>query len=242
MTEQKRLAESLRAQLARLADPAKTVGALRYLPPDQQQQIRLYGVGAVQVRAMAREAYAEVRAWPLAQRNQLCLELWSSGMAEEGTLAIELYRRFARQCGPCEFRLFEKWIERYVHNWAHCDGISMYLMRAVFAKHPELAAELPAWTASGNRWKRRAAAASLVHEVRAHRQLDVAFEVCHRLRADEDDMVCKGIGWLLKNAYLRNPKPTMAFLLNGQQPEFARGVLRYAAEKMTAADRRRVLG
>ena len=233
--------ESLRTQLAGLAEPAKAAGALRYFPPDQQQQIRLYGVGAVQVRALARDASAQVRALPLAQRNQLCLELWRSGMAEEGSLAIELYRRFAKQCGPCEFRLFERWIEKYVRNWAHCDGISMFLMRAVFANHPELAAELPAWTASANRWKRRAAAASLVHEVRAHRQLDVAFQVCHRLRADEDDMVRKGIGWLLKNAYDRNPKPTMAFLLNGQQPEFARGVLRYAAEKMTAADRRRVL-
>ncbi len=242
MTEQTRLVESLRAQLAKLADPAKAAGALRFFPPDQQRQIQLYGVGAVQVRALARETSAEVRAWPLVQRNQLCLELWRSGMAEEGTLAIELYRRFARQCGPREFRLFEKWIELYVHNWAHCDGISTYLMRAVFANHPELAAELPGWTASANRWKRRAAAASLVHEVRAHRQLDVAFEVCHRLRADEDDMVRKGIGWLLKNAYLRNPKPTMAFLLDERRPEFARSVLRYAAEKMTAADRRRVLG
>jgi 3-methyladenine DNA glycosylase AlkD len=231
----------LRARLGELADPVVAEGARRFFPAGQKA--RHYGVATPAVRALAREAVdAEVQHWPLAKRNRLCQDLWKSGMMEEGVLAIEIYRRFARQCGPCEFRLFEKWIERFVRNWAHCDGVCCYLIRAVLARHPELAIELPAWTASPNRWKRRAAAVSLVHEVRARRHVELAFEICDRLSGDEDDMVRKGIGWLLKNAYLRNPKPTMRFLLTPREPEFARTVLRYAAGKMTAADRRRALG
>ena len=234
------LVDELRRRLAAQADPARAAGAARFFPPDQH--VRFHGVSTPQARALAREAFGEVRQWPLANRNKLCAELWRSGIHEEAVLAIEIYRRFAKQCGPCEFRLFETWIDRYVRNWAQCDGVCCYLMRAALAIHPELSAALPAWTASPNRWKRRAAAVSLVHEVRAKRNLDLAFDICRRLAGDEDDMVRKGVGWLLKNAYLRNPKPTMKFLLEPRAPGFPRLVLRYAAEKMTAADRKRVLG
>lgn len=231
---------TIRRRLSELADTTVATGAARFFPQDQS--CRRYGVRTPQIRGLANEIFEEVRGWPQAQRNKLCHDLWKSGMFEEGVVAIEIYRRLGRQCGECEFRLFEKWIDRFVHNWAHCDGVSCYLLRAVLANHPELAGELPEWTASPNRWKRRAAAAGLVHEVRARRNLDAAFDVCHRLRGDEDDMVRKGVGWLLKNAYERNPSETMQFLLTPREPRFPRLVLRYAAEKMTPAHRKRVLG
>jgi len=59
------------------------------------------------------------------------------------------YRRFAKTFGEREFRLFESWLDRYANNWAHCDGLSIYLFAApAIAKVPELARELPKWTTS----------------------------------------------------------------------------------------------
>ena len=73
-----------------------------------------------------------------------------------------MYARFGKQCGRCEFQLFEKWIDRYVSNWAATDTVCTLLVEASIRNEPGLARELVAWTSSKNRWKRRAAAIGLV--------------------------------------------------------------------------------
>jgi 3-methyladenine DNA glycosylase AlkD len=90
------------------------------------------------------------------------------------------------------------------------------------------------WTKSRNRWKRRSAAVSFLQEAKAGRSVDFIFEVSKRLTADADPMVLKGVGWLLKETYPKRPEEAVEFLrLNA----FPRIVVRYAAEKMPAADR-----
>ncbi len=57
---------------------------------------------------------------------------------------------------------------------------------------------------------------------------------------DEDDMVQKGVGWLLKETYPKRPREVVAFL-EPWRGRTSRLLLRYAAEKMTPADRGEVL-
>jgi 3-methyladenine DNA glycosylase AlkD len=227
----------VRKRLETLANPRVKEGMERYF----KETIRSYGVPAPAVRVVAREIYKEVKPWPLAQRNRFCTELFRSGMFEEGAAAIYLYRYFKRSCHECEFRLFERWIDRYVDNWAWCDGVSSWLVHASLSNQPALLEEIPRWTESPKRWKRRAAAVSLVPFGRRGEQLEVIFDVARRLARDEDDMVQKGVGWLLKDTYPKRPTETVGFL-RSVDPPFARLVLRIAAEKMTAAYRERVLG
>ena len=78
-------------------------------------------------------AYREVKLWPVAERDRFVTELWKSGMLEEGGIVCHLYRRFAKSCGEREFRMFEQWIDRYVRNWSHCDGVSTWLIAASIA-------------------------------------------------------------------------------------------------------------
>ncbi|MGH9661745.1 MAG: DNA alkylation repair protein [Bryobacteraceae bacterium] len=186
------LLESIRFRLA----AAGTAGFRRTMQSFSKEPLDPYGVPSPAVKKMAAEAWREVRHWPPARRNQFCNALWKSGRDEEGTLAVYLYQRFARQCGKCEFRLFESWIDRYVRNWGHCDGVAHYLISAAIAREPALSAELVAWTASPNRWKRRAAAVALVHEARAGRQSARIREITRRLARDPDELVRKAVRWL----------------------------------------------
>jgi 3-methyladenine DNA glycosylase AlkD len=185
--------------------------------------------------------YRKIKPWPAPERNRFCQELWKSGTDEEGNLAIYLYCHFRKQCASCEFHLFEKWIDRYVHHWGHCDGVSHYLISASIENDPALAPLLLPWTASPNRWKRRAAAVSLVHEARAGRSTDLILQVAERLLPDEDDLVRKGVGWLLKEAYAARPRHVVRFL-QVRKENVPRLILRIAAEKMMPAERARVLG
>ncbi len=205
-----------------------------------KEPVESYGVLTPGVRRIAAEVYREVKGWPAAQRNRFSTELWKSGKIEESSIAVEIARRFSRQCGACEFRLFEKWLDRFASNWADCDAISMNLLARAIANEPELVRLLPAWTESRNRWKRRASAVALVREARKGAHTDAILDIAERLIGDSDEMVQKGAGWLLKEAYAKRPREVVRFL--EAHRDAPRLLLRYAAEKMTAVDRERVLG
>jgi 3-methyladenine DNA glycosylase AlkD len=57
---------------------------------------------------------------------------------------------------------------------------------------------------------------------------------------DEDEMVQKGVGWLLKETHAKRPGEVVVFL-EKWKGRTSRLLLRYAAEKMNAAERKRVL-
>src|SRR5437773_7801013 len=97
------------------------------------------------------------------------------------------------------------------------------------------------WTASPNRWKRRAAAVSLVHGARTGRNSALILQVAERLLRDEDDLVREGVGWLLKEMYAAKPREVVRFLKT-RRTQAPRIVLRIAAEKMSPVDRAVVLG
>jgi len=61
--------------------------------------------------------------------------------------------------------------------------------------------------------------------------IEEAFTIADRLMEDDDDMVQKGVGWLLKEASKKNPEEVRSYLLNWRDRASAL-VLRYASEKL----------
>jgi 3-methyladenine DNA glycosylase AlkD len=230
-------ADHLGAQLGAAADPDFAKGQQAFF----QHEVDTWGVRTAALHAIARDLYREVKNWSPAARNKLFEELWKSGKLEEGAIVCYVYRRFARQCGRCEWKLFERWLDRYVSNWANCDGLSTWLLAACIDNDPSLKDELPHWTQSRNRWKRRASAVALLHEGKKGRSLAAVFDIATRLMLDPDDMVQKGVGWLLKETYPPRPHEVVEFLMPWRE-RAPRLILRYAAEKMLDDDRARVLG
>ncbi len=235
MNNARELATYIRARLESLADPVMAAGARNFF----RESIDPIGVRSHDLQKVAAEAYRVVKKWPVSDRNRLCALLWEGGKMEEGALVCHLYRRFAKQCSGPEFRMFEGWIDRYVNNWAHCDGVSSWLLAACIANEQALMEKLPPWTRSKNRWKRRAAAVSLLQEGKQGRNTETIFAIAGMLRNDPDDIVQKAVGWLLKETYPRRPRETVT-LLTGW-PDAPRLILRYACEKMKPGHRNRVL-
>ena len=229
------LLDSVRAALESQSDPSAAATAQRFF----KESVTARGVAAPKIKRIAADAYREIKSWPVAQRNQFCTALWKSEFIEDGILATYIYRRFEKTCSEAEFRLFETWLDRYVNNWSHVDALAPHLIAACLAHHPPLFAELARWTQSPNRWMRRAAAVSLIQEAMQGRNLPVIFGTAKLLLADPDDIVQKGTGWLLKEAYPKSPAEVVAFL--AAHPATPRLILRYAAEKMSPEHRRRVL-
>ncbi len=226
----------IRAGLAANVDSEFRSGMLNFF----REPVDPWGVRAPEVKRIAQAAAREVKAWPRERLEELALELWKSGRIEECSIAIIVYRRFRKTFGAHEFRLFEGWIDRYVHNWANCDGVASWLIAAAVANEPGLIARLPAWTRSPNRWKRRAAIVSLLQEAKQGRHTREVLRMAALLLADGDDMVRKGVGWVLKEAYPKRPREVVDFLA-APADGAPRLILRIAAEKMSERDRKIVL-
>ena len=224
-------------RLAALAEPVFAEGAAGFF----KEPVKARGVRCPILITLSAEIYREIKTWPVSRRDGFVTSLWKDGHIETGSLACYVYRRFAKTFGEREFRLFVRWLDRYVTNWGHCDGLSIYLFAPTIARLPELAAELRGWTGSENPWRRRAAAVALVKEAKHGRHLKLIFQIAGALACDHADLVQKGAGWLLKEAYPARPREVVRFL-EKQGKGWPRLVLRYAAEKMTAEDRARVLG
>jgi 3-methyladenine DNA glycosylase AlkD len=197
-------------------------------------------IAAPKIHQVARDFYPAIKKLPIPDRDRLCTDLFSTRNFAEGAFVCYIYRRFAKQCRAREFRMFTNWLDNYVDSWGMTDGLSLWLLGASIANDPTLIDQLDAWTRSKNRWKRRAAAVSLVYSAKRGEHTPAILRIATPLLVDGDDMVQKGVGWLLKETYPKKPIEVLNFLTTNSK-KTTRLVLRYAAEKMTAADKTRVL-
>lgn len=83
---------------------------------------------------------------------------------------------------------------------------------------------------------KRAAAVSLIVPARKGAFLQDIFEIADALLMDPDDMVQKGIGWLLKTASEAHQDEVFNYLMH-HKDQMPRTSLRYALEKMPAEKR-----
>lgn len=180
-----------------------------------------------------------MRPWTPAERIRFCERMWTCGWFEGGVLAAHVLRPFAAEFGAKEFRAFERWIDKYVNNWAHCDGVASWLLAACIHNDRQTAKVLRGWVRSRNPWKRRASIVGFLQEAKAGRSVDDIQTIAMALRDDQDPMVLKGVGWVLKELYVSQPDATLAFLLETPFPGIVR---RCAAEKMSAADKAALRG
>ena len=135
--------------------------------------------------------------------------------------------------------MFESWLDR-VSSWADHDGLVHYLIGPMVAADHRRTARALRWAKSKNRWRRRAAAVSLIRAVRQKMFFPEIVRVSEAMLADQDDMVQKGLGWLLREAAKADPKTTVPYLLRIRD-RAPRLVLRTACETLAPTTKSRAL-
>jgi 3-methyladenine DNA glycosylase AlkD len=90
---------------------------------------------------------------------------------------------------------------------------------------------LKRWAKSQNRWLKRASAVSLIVPARKGKYLEDILEIADILHSDQDDMVQKGYGWMLKVASHNHEQEVFNYVIS-TKATMPRTSLRYAIEKM----------
>ena len=166
-------------------------------------------------------------------------KLFSGRMLEEKVFAVFLLENQTGDFGKREFQLFASWLDR-VTSWADHDGLAHYLLAPMVSADPTRCRDVFLWAKSRSRWRRRAACVALIRGARKKQFFPEIVRLTEKLLDDEDDMVQKGLGWLLREAAKYDPQRTVPYLvkLRGRAPRL---VLRTACETLPAATRKRVL-
>jgi 3-methyladenine DNA glycosylase AlkD len=165
--------------------------------------------------------------------------LFSGAVLEEKIAAVFLLEKLEAQCSDREFKLFESWLDR-ISSWADHDGLVHYLIAPMIVANPVRTAAAFRWAESPNRWHRRAACVALIRGARAKMFFPEIVRLSNLLLADEDDMVQKGLGWLLRETAKFDAKRTVPYLMKIRR-RAPRLVLRTACETLPPAAKKRIL-
>jgi len=165
-------------------------------------------------------------------------ELYKSGVFEEATIAESILKKFTKNFDNSTFAKLDSWID-YTKNWANIDMLCGWLITPIILKDKTKIKNIFQWAKSNNHWRRRASAVSLVKTVRKGLYLEDALLLAEKLLSDKDDMVQKGVGWLLKEVGGVSKKQLMQFIkkFKSKMPKL---VFRLAIEKLPNNEKEKV--
>jgi 3-methyladenine DNA glycosylase AlkD len=166
-------------------------------------------------------------------------QLFAGEILEEKIAAVFLLEKLDAEFGDREFKLFESWLDR-ISSWADHDGLVHYLIAPMVAAKPARVKSVFRWARSRDRWHRRAACVALIQGTRQKKFLPQIKQLSDLLLADEDDMVQKGLGWLLRETAKYDAQRAVPYLvkIRGRAPRL---VLRTACETLAAGAKRKIL-
>jgi 3-methyladenine DNA glycosylase AlkD len=230
------LISEIRAELARNADGKTKASSARFF----KEGINCYGVKAAAVIRIADKYFRQIGGQSKQEIFSLCEHLLGSDIFEESSIAFDWVYRLRGYYEPSDFEIFEGWIGKYVNNWAKCDTFCNHSVASFIETYPAYISRLKQWTGSENRWFRRAAAVTLVLPARNGKFLEDILEIADRLLMDEDDLVRKGYGWMLKEAGKAHQQEIFEYVIKNKDI-MPRTSLRYAIEKFPQDLRKRAM-
>lgn len=125
----------------------------------------------------------------------------------------------------------------HINNWDLVDSSAGHIIGVYLAdkdKQP-----IYQMAKSENIWIRRISVISTFPMIRAH-EFETTLNVSRLLLKDEEDLIHKAVGWMLREVGKRD-LPTEKKFLKTYYKDMPRTMLRYAIEKFTASERKKYL-
>jgi len=161
-----------------------------------------------------------------------------TGKYEEASLAITMAAAFRSEFTPGSFARLGRWFEGGIRNWGHTDVLCGELLGRLLCDGVVDLEALAPWRASAWKYQRRAVPVMLISLLGQSKDVAPLLDAVRPLMGDAEKVVHQGLGWFLREAWKRQPKPVEAFLMEHRQTA-PRLIFQYATEKMTPEQRAR---
>ncbi len=158
-----------------------------------------------------------------------------------GALSIMGQCAKGSKCSPERLKeLNDLYLRRHdrINNWDLVDLAAYYVVGKYLADKPrDILYKL---ARSKNLWERRSAIVATAHFILKQKQVDDTFAIAELLVRDEEDLVNKGTGWMLRAAGDVDRERLIAFL-DKHAAGMPRVLLRYSIEKLDKSQREHYL-
>jgi 3-methyladenine DNA glycosylase AlkD len=178
--------------------------------------------------------------WTVEDAVRFCEIVLEDDHMESRGMGYQVVGEFVEGAGPDLLEKVKGWLEGFCGNWGLVDNLAPSVLTRLLRKYPELAGEVKGWARSENQWVRRGSAVAFVELVGEEPFRDDPYEVATALQGDTEDLTRKAVGWLLREAGKVDRDRLEAYLLE-QGPKVPRTTLRYAIEKFSKEDRKRIM-
>jgi 3-methyladenine DNA glycosylase AlkD len=203
----------------------------RFDPDDQPKDNYLIGVRMGDIFKLAKE-FVDM---PVGEIETLM----ESPIHEARVGALSIMGQSAKAKKLTEERLaelYEIYIRRHdrINNWDLVDLAAYYVVGKYLADKPrDILYKL---AKSKNLWERRTAIVATAHFILKQKQVDDTFAIAEILINDDEDLVHKGTGWMVRAAGDVD-RPRLIAFLDKHAATMPRVLLRYAIEKLDKATR-----
>ncbi len=171
-------------------------------------------------------------------------KLLRSHVHEDRLLAlIILETRFEKVKDPKEHeRMHRFYVKNFsrINNWDLVDSSARALVGGYFRRYRTKAqalTQLKRWARSSHLWTRRISMIATFDFIR-NGQFDLTWAIARELLRDEEDLIHKASGWMLREAGQKDLAGLRRFLKRHAH-EMPRTMLRYSIEKLSPAERRK---
>jgi 3-methyladenine DNA glycosylase AlkD len=196
-----------------------------------KHEIKCLGVGNPQTQTIGRQIIQRLKDEDKSVVFDLADPLFQTGFIEEALLAAQLVFSRKKEFETNDFVIFENWISKYVSNWAVCDTFCNQTIGTFIMTYPNFVLDVKQWSVNENLWMRRACAVSFIYPAKKELYIEEQLEIALALLEDNEDMVQKGYGWMLK--VLSQKQTLLVFeFVERYKERMPRTALRYAIEKM----------
>ena len=226
------------AALKEIADPARVDEVKRYFHPDPNagsNDNKILGVSIGKIFPVAKR-FVEM---PLAGIEKLLDSPYYE--VRMGAVSImDFQARNKKITAEQRKALYELYLRRHdrINNWDLVDRAAPHVVGAYLADKPRDV--LYKLARSRNPWERRTAIVATWYFIRAN-DVDDTFGIAEVLVNDKHELVQKGVGSWLREAGKRDQRQLVKFLERHAR-SMPRPMLRYAVEKLPAAQRAHFLG
>ena len=205
-----------------------------------KEEIKSHGWATKELRRSATALCRKIREeFGLEFLVRVADRLFTGRVLEEKIYAVFLLEKMTPELSGAEFDLLESWLPR-ISSWADHDGLVHYLIGPMIVAKPARSKRVFLWARSADRWHRRAACVALIHATRKKIVFAQVVRLSNLLLKDEDDMVQKGLGWLLRETAKADARRTVPYLMS-IRGRASRLVLRTACETLPEQARKRIL-
>jgi len=231
----KQSSAQLRRVLDGAADPEKAAFHQRFFktgPGEYGEGDRFRGIKVPVLRKLCRE----YQSMPTIE----VVALLKSDFHEDRLLAlIILVRQFERGDEGDKKRIYDLYLANtsYINNWDMVDCSAPNIVGAYLRERSR--APIHRLAKSASLWERRIAALATFHFIRRG-EFDDGLRVAKALLNDEEDLIHKAVGWMLREIGSRNMGVEEEFL-RLYCKTMPRTMLRYAIEKFPEPKRQRYL-